>query len=59
MGRRDPYVFTIEGEQQQISFGQANPTGGKSIKLTDNHDVETFFDLKIDCKLLLLMIKVV
>ncbi|SDM69200.1 hypothetical protein SAMN05443253_1058 [Bacillus sp. OK048] len=44
----NPYVFSIDGQQQQLSFGQANPTGGKSIKLTNNQNVESSFDLIID-----------
>ena len=43
-----PYVFTVDGQQQQMSFGQANPTGGKSLVLTDSQNVETSFDLVID-----------
>ncbi len=44
----NPYVFNVDGQQQQMVFGQANPTGGKSLILTDNQNVETFLELIID-----------
>lgn len=46
--REEPFVFTVNGEQQKITFGQANPTGGKSLVLTDSQTIETPYDLVID-----------
>ena len=42
------FVFTVNGQQQQMTYGQANPTGGKSLVLTDSQNIETSFDLVID-----------
>lgn len=44
----NPFVFNVNGEQQKITFAQANPTGGKSIVLTGIQNIETPFDLAID-----------
>ncbi|NWQ39512.1 hypothetical protein MLOOGBEN_02220 [Bacillus sp. EB106-08-02-XG196] len=44
----NPYVLTVNGEQQKITFGQANPTGGKSLVLTGGQNIETPFDLVMD-----------
>jgi hypothetical protein len=44
----EPFVFDLNGEQQKITFGQANPTGGKGLVLTDSQNIETPFDLVID-----------
>jgi hypothetical protein len=44
----NPYVFNVDGQQQQMVFGQANPTGGKSLVLTDSQKTETSFDLVMD-----------
>jgi hypothetical protein len=44
----EPFVFTLNGEQQKITFGQANPTGGKNLLLTTSQNIETPFDLLID-----------
>lgn len=42
------FVFTVNGQQLQMTFGQENPTGGKSLVLTDSQNIETPFDLVID-----------
>jgi hypothetical protein len=44
----NPFVFLVNGEQQKITFGQANPTGGKSLVLTGGQNIETPFELVID-----------
>jgi hypothetical protein len=44
----NPIVFTINGEQQKLTFGQANSTGGKSLVLTSIQNIETPFDLVMD-----------
>jgi hypothetical protein len=44
----NPYMFNVNGEQQKITFGQANPTGGKSLVLTGGQNIETPIDLVID-----------
>jgi hypothetical protein len=43
-----PYTFLVNGEQQKINFGQANPTGGKGLVLTNGQNIETPFELVID-----------
>ena len=43
----NPYVVTVNGKLQKITFGQANPTGGKSLVLTGGQNIETPFDLVI------------
>ncbi|MEH7179411.1 hypothetical protein [Neobacillus vireti] len=43
-----PFVFTADGQQQQLTFGQGNPNGGKSLVLKDSQTVETSFDLIIE-----------
>jgi hypothetical protein len=44
----EPFVFNVNGQQQKITFGQTNPTGGKSLVLTDSQNIETPYDLVID-----------
>lgn len=44
----NPFVFNVNGEQQKMTFGQANPTGGKSLVLTGSQTNETPFDLVMD-----------
>jgi hypothetical protein len=44
----NPFVFHVNGEQQKLTFGQANPTGGKSLIFTDSLNSEIPFDLAID-----------
>ncbi|MFP7297215.1 hypothetical protein [Neobacillus niacini] len=44
------YVFQVNGEQQTITFGQANPTGGKSLVLSGGENSGTPFELVIDSK---------
>lgn len=44
----EPFVFNVNGQQQKLTFGQANPTGGKSLVLTDSQNIETPYDLVID-----------
>lgn len=44
----NPYVFLVNGEQQTITFGQANPTGGKSLVLTGGQNIATPFEMVID-----------
>ncbi|MEH7009609.1 hypothetical protein V7087_02145 [Neobacillus niacini] len=44
----NPFVFNVNGEQQKMTFGQANPTGGKSLLLTGSQTNETPFDLVMD-----------
>lgn len=44
----EPFVFNVNGQQQKITFGQANPTGGKSLILTDSQNIDTPYDLVID-----------
>lgn len=47
----EPLVFTVNGELQKITFGQANPTGGKSLVLTDSQTIDTPFDIVIDSEI--------
>lgn len=44
----NPFIFNVNGEQQKITFGQANPAGGKTLVLTDSQNIETSFDLVIN-----------
>lgn len=44
----NPFVFNVNGEQQKLTFGQGNPTGGKSLVLTHNLTSETALELAID-----------
>jgi hypothetical protein len=44
----EPFVFNVNGQQQKMTFGQANPTGGKSLVLTDSQNIETPYQLMID-----------
>jgi hypothetical protein len=44
----EPFVFNVNGQQQKITFGQANPMGGKNLVLTDSQNIETPYDLVID-----------
>ncbi|MEH7494832.1 hypothetical protein [Neobacillus niacini] len=44
----EPFVFNVNGQQQKLTFGQANPTGGKSLVLTDSQNIEIPYDLVID-----------
>ncbi|MEC1525867.1 hypothetical protein P9D43_28115 [Neobacillus niacini] len=46
----EPFVFHVNGEQQEMIFGQGNPMGGKSLVLTDNQNIETPFDLVINAE---------
>ncbi|MFB3170420.1 hypothetical protein P5G62_025235 [Neobacillus sp. 179-C4.2 HS] len=44
----EPFVFKVNGQHQKMTFGQANPSGGKSLVLTDSHNFETHYQLMID-----------
>ncbi|MFS0775266.1 hypothetical protein ABC255_04490 [Neobacillus sp. 3P2-tot-E-2] len=44
----EPFVFNVNGQQQKLTFGQANPTGGKSLVLTDSQNIKTPYELVID-----------
>lgn len=43
-----PFFFNVNGEQQKLTFGQENSTGGKRLVLTSSQNIETPFDLVID-----------
>lgn len=44
----NPFVFNVNGEEQKLTFGQENSTGGKSLVLTSSQNIETSFDLVMD-----------
>ncbi|MCM3691785.1 hypothetical protein [Neobacillus niacini] len=44
----NPYMFLVNGEQQKITFGQANPTGGKGLVLTSGQNIETPIELVME-----------
>lgn len=46
-----PFIFNVNGEQQKMTFGQANPDGGKTLVLTDSQNNETSFDLVINSEI--------
>jgi Ca2+-binding EF-hand superfamily protein len=48
----EPFVFNINGEPLKITFGGANPTGGKSLVLINSQNIETPFDLVMDSEAL-------
>jgi hypothetical protein len=44
----EPFVVTVNGEPLKITFGGANPTGGRSLKLINSQNIETPFELVVE-----------
>jgi hypothetical protein len=46
--REEPFGFIVNGEPMKLTFGAANPTGGRSLVLIDSQNIETPFDLVVE-----------